>query len=343
MLNIKNKIKKKKLPLDQYIDLCLYKHKYSYYEKNIIFGPRGDFVTSPYISSIFGEVISIHILNYFLNRGIAKFNLLEIGAGEGIMAKDIIKTLRKFKNIKFKYFILEKSKNLKKTQKKNLKKFNIKWVDNLKKFNKDNLFILSNELFDSFPVKHIKKIRNKWYEKYIFYNNKNKSLETKFFKLKKIPNNILKLCNTDVSFIEYSPKICTFLNNISKIIKNHSNNCFMTIDYGYYDDFFKNTLQALKKHKKVSIHHDPGNSDITHLVNFELINRIFKKNCLTNTLNMSQSIFLTKNGIFERLEQAKKSLTAKESKVKLEMAVNRLIDPKQMGNLFKVLIVNNEN
>ena len=343
MLNIKNKIKKKKLPLDQYIDLCLYKHKYSYYEKNIIFGPRGDFVTSPYISSIFGEVISIHILNYFLNRGIAKFNLLEIGAGEGIMAKDIIKTLRKFKNIKFKYFILEKSKNLKKTQKKNLKKFNIKWVDNLKKFNKDNLFILSNELFDSFPVKHIKKIRNKWYEKYIFYNNKNKSLETKFFKLKKIPNNILKLCNTDVSFIEYSPKICTFLNNISKIIKNHSNNCFMTIDYGYYDDFFKNTLQALKKHKKVSIHHDPGNSDITHLVNFELINRIFKKNCLTNTLNMSQSIFLTKNGIFERLEQAKKSLTAKESKVKLEMAVNRLIDPEQMGNLFKVLIVNNEN
>ena len=148
MSNIIDKIKKK-IPLDQYIDLCLYKNKHSYYEKNKIFGPRGDFVTSPYISSIFGEVISVHILNYFLSRGITKCNLLEIGAGEGVMAKDIIKTLHKFKNIEFKYFILEKSKNLIKLQKKNLKGFNVKWIDNLKNFNKNNLFILSNELLDS--------------------------------------------------------------------------------------------------------------------------------------------------------------------------------------------------
>ena len=343
MSNIIKKIKKKKLPLDQYIDLCLYKHKYSYYEKNIIFGPRGDFITSPYISSIFGEVISIHILNYFLIRGVTKFNLLEVGAGEGIMAKDIIKTLLKFKNIKFKYFILEKSKNLKKLQKKNLKASNVTWIDNFKDFNKDNLFVLSNELFDSFPVKHLKKKQNKWYEKYIFYNNKKKSFESKFFKLKKAPNKILNLCNKNVNFIEYPPKIYTFLKNVSKLIKKHKNNCFMTIDYGYYDDRFKNTLQALKKHKKVSIHHDPGNVDITYLVNFKLINLIFNENCLTNTLNMSQSTFLTKNGILERLEQAKKSLTIKQAKIKLEMAVNRLVDPKQMGNLFKVLIVTNEN
>ena len=341
MLTIENKIKKKKLPLDQYIDLCLYKHKYSYYEKNIIFDPGGFCYIAIYFKYIWRGYIN-YISNYFKSR-ITKFNLLEIGAGEGIMAKDIMKTLQKFKNIEFKYFILEKIKNLKKLQKKNLKKFNIKWINNLKKFNKDNLFILSNELLDSFPVKHLKKIRDKWYEKYIFYNNKNKAFETKFLELKKVPNNILNLCNSDVSFIEYSPKIYTFLKDISKLIKNHNNNCFMTIDYGYYDDFFKNTLQALKKHKKVSIHHDPGNIDITYLVNFKLINQIFKKNCLTNTLNMSQSIFLIKNGILERLEQAKKSLSIKKNKVKLEMAVNRLIDPKQMGNLFKVLIVTNEN
>ena len=79
MPNIISKIKKK-ITLDQYIDLCLYKNKYSYYEKNKIFGLRGDFITSPYISSIFGEVISFHILNYFLSRGITKCNLLEIGA-----------------------------------------------------------------------------------------------------------------------------------------------------------------------------------------------------------------------------------------------------------------------
>ena len=44
-----------------------------------------------------------------------------------------------------------------------------------------------------------------------------------------------------------------------------------------------------------------------------------------------------------RLEQVKKNLTNKKSEAKLEMAVNRLIDPKQMGTLFKVLTVTNEN
>ena len=341
MSNIIEKIKKK-ITLDQYIDLCLYKNKYSYYEKNKIFGPRGDFVTSPYISSIFGEVISLHILNYFLRRGVNKCNLLEIGAGEGIMAKDIIKTLQKFKNIEFKYFILEKSKNLTKLQKQNLNEFNVQWVDNLKNFNKNNLFILSNELFDSFPVKHLKKIHNKWYEKYIFLNNK-KKINSKYLKINKIPNNVLSNCIKNMSFIEYSPKIFDFLNTIARLIKKHKNNCFLTIDYGYYDDYFKNTLQGLKKHKKVSIFNDPGNADITYLVNFKLINQIFKRNGLFNIYNMSQSEFLTKNGILVRLEQAKKNLTNKKSKSKLEMAVNRLIDPRQMGTLFKVLMVTNEN
>ena len=58
---------------------------------------------------------------------------------------------------------------------------------------------------------------------------------------------------------------------------------------------------------------------------------------------MSQSKFLKKNGILVRLQQAKKNLTSKKSEAKLEMAVNRLIDPKQMGALFKVLTVTNEN
>ena len=144
---------------------------------------------------------------------------------------------------------------------------------------------------------------------------KKKNLNQNILRLKKIPNNVLNLCIKNVNFIEYSPKIFKFLNNISRLIKKHKDNCFMTIDYGYYDDFFKDTLQALKKHKKVSIHHDPGNIDITYLVNFKLINQIFKKNCLTNTLNMSQSIFLIKNGILERLEQAKKNLINKKSKL----------------------------
>ena len=83
MQKIIDNIKKKPISLDQYINDCLYKYKSSYYEKDLIFGPRGDFITSPYISSIFGEIIAIFIINYFLKKKIFSFKILEIGAGEG--------------------------------------------------------------------------------------------------------------------------------------------------------------------------------------------------------------------------------------------------------------------
>ena len=143
MLKIINNIKKKKIPLDDYINTCLYKYKSSYYEKKKIFGPRGDFITSPYISSIFGEIIAIYITNYFLEKKLYSFSILEIGAGEGVMARDIINTINKFKNINFSYFILEKSENLKKKQKKNLNKLKV----NLNFF---FLFFLFLFLFDFF-------------------------------------------------------------------------------------------------------------------------------------------------------------------------------------------------
>jgi SAM-dependent MidA family methyltransferase len=238
---------------------------------------------------------------------------------------------------------MEKSKNLRKLQKNNLNKFNVKWINNLKNFNKKNCFILSNELLDAFPVKHLKKIQNKWYERYIFYNKTKKEPSSKFLILKKTPNDVLNFCNKNTNFIEYAPEIFKFISEISKLVKNHKNNCFMTIDYGYYDENFRNTLQALEKHQKVDIFYNPGNVDITHLVNFKFINRIFEKNSLTRTLNMSQSDFLIKNGILARLKQAKKNLKNKQDKIKLDMSVNRLIDKKQMGNLFKVLLVTNEN
>ena len=343
MSKIVSKIKEKKITLDEFINLSLYKDKNSYYEKNKIFGVRGDYITSPYISSIFGEIISIYILNFFLNKGVSKFNILEIGAGEGLMAKDIINTLKKFEKINFKYSILEKIKNLKNLKKKKLKNFDVSWIHSLKNQNKKNLFIISNELLDAFPVKHLKKIKNIWYEKYVFYNKEKKEINSKYLRSKKNYKNILNLCNKDIAFIEYSPHIFKLLQEISNIIKYHSNNCFMTIDYGYYSNQYKNTLQGLKKHKKVSVFHDPGNTDITYLVNFNLIKQILKKNELNSTLNMSQSKFLINTGILLRLEQAKKKLNSDKEKMKLEMAVKRLIDPANMGGLFKVLIVDNAN
>ena len=116
---------KNKIALDKFINFALYNNPYGYYEKKGIFGKKGDFITSPYISSIFGEMIAIWILNRFINKKIFNFSILEIGAGEGYLAKDILNTFEKFNNIKFKfnYVICEKSSFYKKKQQNKLRKF----------------------------------------------------------------------------------------------------------------------------------------------------------------------------------------------------------------------------
>ena len=95
-----------------------------------------------------------------------------------------------------------------------------------------------------------------------------------------------------LNFIEYEPDLENFLKKVSNLVKYCKNNIFITFDYGYNSIEFKNTLQAINKHKKVKIFNDIGNSDITHLVNFYYIKKIFKLNKVSNITYQSQSNFL---------------------------------------------------
>ena len=105
----KNKIS---LPLDKFINFSLYDGSHGYYTKKSKFGKDGDFITAPNISRLFSEMITIWILNFWESLGSPKkFNLIELGAGNGEMMKIIIES---FKNFPFcfnscKLFIHEKS------------------------------------------------------------------------------------------------------------------------------------------------------------------------------------------------------------------------------------------
>jgi phospholipid N-methyltransferase len=121
------------------------------------FGRNGDFITSPQISSIFSEMISIWIVSYWLYiKKPKKINILELGPGNGLMIKQIINSIKKIKtfNGKFTVYLHEKSKKLIKIQKNNLNDFNnIIWVKNINTINQDPTIIVANEFFDAFPIK----------------------------------------------------------------------------------------------------------------------------------------------------------------------------------------------
>ena len=104
----------------------------------------------------------------------------------------------------------------------------------------------------------------------------------------------------------------------------------------------KNTLQALYKHEYSDVLAKIGNSDITHNINFRLFEKIIKKlGGLKHNLT-TQKEFLTKMGIQERAEMIAKNQNFLK-KADIYYRLKRLTDEKQMGNLFKVMLIKNQN
>ena len=132
-----------------------------------------------------------------------------------------------------------------------------------------------------------------------------------------------------------------YLTNISNIVKKNRGG-ILIIDYGYFDKKMKNTLQAISNKKHSNILKNIGNSDITHNINFYLFKKIISKIKGLKEKTTTQKKFLVKMGIKERAEiiSRNKSFMIKSD---IFYRLNRLIDEKQMGNLFKVMFIKNKD
>ena len=90
---------KKSIPLDQFINISLYDKKFGYYMKQNPFGKDGDFISSPLISNLFGEMLAIWCVAFWEYLGKPrKILLVALGPGDGTLCKDLLKTFRQFKN-----------------------------------------------------------------------------------------------------------------------------------------------------------------------------------------------------------------------------------------------------
>ena len=329
----------KKIPIDKFIFNALYDKNYGYYFKKIPFGKNGDFITSPGISSLFSEVIALWIVALWEHLDKPKiFNIVELGPGNGQMCATLVGVFKKFPAFfnSANIFLYEKSKTLESLQKKNLIHEKISWIKKFNKIKKGPVIFLGNEFFDAIPIKQFKKIKNILYEKYVKLEGDSKIITTfekadskTVIELKKY--NLLK----EQSFIEFPKQGLTELNLIINTIKK-LNGGLLLIDYGFLKQKSKNTLQSVKNHKKNMVFHNVGDADITSLVNFDLIkNYLNKKKFKVNNI-VTQGFFLKKMGIINRAEMVSQKMSFKE-KTDLYLRIQRLLNPKQMGKLFKVI------
>jgi len=341
MSKIINILKEKKsIPLDQFINIALYDKKFGYYMKKNPFGKDGDFITSPLVSKLFGEMLAVWCVSFWEHIGKpSKILLVELGPGDGTLCKDLLDAFKKFKGFynSLEINLLEISNKLKTIQKTKINNKKVKWIKEIKEINYGPVIFLGNEFFDALPIKQIYKKKKLFFERYVTLSNDNKKIK---FLHKRADNNLIKnIQNLNLissgNLIEYPVEAIKFLNIIAKKIDKFDGG-LLTFDYGYTVNKNQNTLQAVRKHKYTNILFMPHHSDITSHLNFTLFHKILKKNNLNVEKIINQTEFLKKIGILERANILSKKMTFRE-KANMFYRLKRLLDSKEMGSLFKVI------
>ena len=333
------------LSLDQFIDWALYDKNSGYYMKQNPFGKEGDFITAPNITRLFSEIITIWLITFLKSLGSPKkFNLIELGAGNGEMMKVICETLKNFPEYfsSCKFIIHEKSQYLLEQQKINLKTEQITWTQDLEENYRDPTIFLANEFFDALPIKQFFKRQDGWYERFVDLSNPK---EGKFNEIKTNIKLVEEKLNLEISkgqnIIEYSPDAFKYLKILGDIIEKNGGG-ILILDYGYLNSKMQDTLQAVNNHKYTNILENIGESDITYNINFNLFQKFINQFKNLDTKLTNQKKFLTRMGILQRAEIVSKDIVFSK-KTDLFYRVRRLIDEKQMGELFKVMLIKTKN
>ena len=329
------------LPLDKFIEFALYDKDSGYYMKKNPFGKDGDFITAPNITRLFSEIIAIWVITFWKSIGSPKkFNLLELGAGNGEMMKVIIATLKNFpecaNNCNFQ--IHEKSIFLTNQQKQNLKSDDVTWIDDINKTNSNPTIFLANEFFDALPIKQFFRKKKDWFERFVDLKEISKAkFKEHITDIKKIEKNLKFEISKNQDIIEYSPLSFKYLKDICNIIKKNDGG-ILVIDYGYLNSKMHETLQAVNNHKYSNVLKDIGDSDITYNINFNLFEKFVAQFNDLDSIVSNQKKFLTSMGIVQRAEIVSENIPFSK-KSDLFYRIRRLIDEKQMGELFKVMLI----
>ena len=267
-------------------------------------GKKGQFITSPEISSLFSIALSNQFLKEFPK--VKNVNLLELGPGNGLLTNDIYDYL-KSKNINVNNItLLEKSDYFRKKILEN-SKVKVNFIENIYDYNIDNediLFIYSNEFFDAIGSKQFIFNNGNFNEIKISKNSNEYILiqDSAPISGELIENySNYKFENNDV--LEHSNLLLNILSDIRNL--SCKKYFFTTTDYGYTRLPLKSTLRILSNHKKLNLFSKFENVDYSFAVNFELFSNFFIKN---NPLIINQKKLIFNNLPNEFIKSSDKNI-----------------------------------
>jgi SAM-dependent MidA family methyltransferase len=346
---------KGRITFAEYMRACLYEPGLGYYTSpGRKVGAAGDFYTSINVHRLFGRLIAREICRMWDAMGApAQFDIVEAGAGNGRLCRDILDTLAEINGALYDcltYRLIEAEPSLKEIQRDMLAGHGEKaaWsapADLGKGGLSFSGCLLSNELIDSFPVHLVEMTRGGLREVYVtaagdafaetFDSPSTPELEgyLKRLKIELFPGQRAEI-NLEASHW------------LADVARSLARGFVMTIDYGYpaaelYAPLRKNgTLLCYYRHRvEESPYIRVGRQDMTSHVDFTTLIIRGEELGLAKVWFGEQYRFLMGAGMLEEMMTLEARAGSEEERLKNRLLLKKLILPDGgMGDTFKVLI-----
>jgi NADH dehydrogenase [ubiquinone] 1 alpha subcomplex assembly factor 7 len=321
------------ISLARYMALCLSDPDFGYYTQGEPIGAAGDFVTAPEISQMFGELIGLWCAVTWRQLGApAPVNLVELGPGRGTLMKDALRAIQAepaFARALTPHLV-ETGARLRAAQQRTLAGTPATWHNDLTTLPPGPVLVLANEFFDALPAQQYEKREDGWRERQVTYRD-----EAFQPYLSEMPCALDRAGDIGDVF-EQAPARERYMADIAARL-HAEGGAALIIDYGHVKSANGDTLQAVRAHQAQSLYAEPGLADLTSHVDFEALCRAAMG--VQSHGPVTQGNFLRSLGIEARAAALQRTASAPQAR-DIGSALNRLLDPRQMGQLFKVMALN---
>lgn len=336
------------ISIARYMALALAHPTFGYYQRRDPLGARGDFVTAPEISQLFGELIGLAFVQHWLdlNRP-SRVLLVELGPGRGTLLVDALRAARLVPGFlaAVSLHLVETSPALRERQARALGGMPVRWHDALAGVPDDApLLLIANEFLDALPIRQFVRRGKHWYERVVAVDDDSAMCLT----LARHPTPLPPIAAPgaadlpDGTVLELGPAREALVQELAGRLVRQGGMALL-IDYGSDVPLMTgDTLQAVRHHQKVGPLTTPGETDLSAHVDFRALVRRARTEGAEVYGPVSQATLLTRLGIDLRLEQLLKRATPEQQR-DLRAGHHRLTAPDRMGELFKALVLTGPN
>ena len=325
------------LSLSEFMTEALWHPRAGYYAGSEVLGAAGDYVTSPEISQMFGELLGLWCVAMWEAMGRPRpLLLLELGPGRGTLMADALRAARSRPDFlaAAELHLVEASQRLARLQRARLEGVPASWHAHLGEVPEGASIVLANEFLDALPIVQLERSAAGWRERLVDYH------PGAGFRFILAPGPAAQEALLSPaeraapvgSIAELSPAAISLASTLARRLVEQGGGALF-IDYGRRAGERGPTLQALRRHARADALATPGHADLTAHVDFAAFARAAREAGAACHGPIAQGAFLAALGIRERAERL--TAAAPQQAEAVRASLRRLIAPEAMGSLFQ--------